>query len=270
MVQFTLPKRWLAFFSLGRAFFGTWASVMVPSILLSTPYTVSGETQLKLTHLCAHQKNLSANWLSERWRAPWEFDHSQQQRERRKHLVFKADSIHLQLNHRKLRDREWKMDRTREKKREFAVFDVKPHSRGCLNPSDDSPFITAALAPPVTMATRACMVDWSWRVWIERERQGRESLTAARYPEAYRDPTSWHRVTSTFQLPPSIYLMPFLEGETKQSLLNTKRARANFSQLLHDWNVLQHQRGDVWGLSLLCARARRMNKSFVNVSVGTS
>lgn len=34
---------------------------MVSSILLSTPYTVSGETQLKLTHLCAHQKNLSAN-----------------------------------------------------------------------------------------------------------------------------------------------------------------------------------------------------------------
>jgi len=87
------------------------------------------------------------------------------------------------------------------------------------------------------MATRACMVGPELEgVDREREREmgGRESLTAAWYPEAYRDPISWHRVTSTFQLPPSITSSLFFSGETIQSLLTTKRAHTNFLQLLHD------------------------------------
>ncbi len=184
---------------------------MVLSILFSALYTVSIETQLKLTHthLWAHQKNVSTNRLSERWRAPWEFECSQQQRERRKHLAFKADGTHLQLLHRKLRDRRWKTDRVRDKEREFGVFDVRPHSRDSINPSDGSPSITAALAPQLPWQQGP---EWWTGVggcgWIERE--GRESLTAARYPEAYRDPTSWHSVTCAFQLPLSVYLFPFL------------------------------------------------------------
>ncbi len=150
---------------------------MVLSILFSALYTVSIETQLKLTHthLWAHQKNVSTNRLSERWRAPWEFECSQQQRERRKHLAFKADGTHLQLLHRKLRDRRWKTDRVRDKEREFGVFDVRPHSRDSINPSDGLSLYHCGSRSAVTMATRAWMVDRSWRVWMDREGRKRVS-----------------------------------------------------------------------------------------------
>lgn len=75
-----------------------------------------------------------------------------------------------------------------------------------------------------------------------------------------------HFSTPSFHLP----LAVLVSGEVIRSPLNAKNLWANSLQQLHDWNVLQLQCRNVRGLSLLCARARRMNKSFVNVPVGTS